>query len=543
VAAPAPNAAVRLSAPAGRRVLGTTVLGSSMALLDSTVVNVALPSIGRSFDAGIAGLQWTVGAYMLTLASLLLLGGALGDRYGRRRVYRVGVIWFTLASAACAAAPTLEVLVAARALQGIGGALLTPGALALIQSTIHPDDRGRAIGAWSGLSGVAAALGPLVGGWLVESLGWRWIFLVNLPIGAAVTWGACKIPETLSLQQQGRLDAAGGALAVIGLGAIAYAFIASDAAGLGATWPWLAAGVAALAAFVAVERRAGRPMLPLSLFASPDFTGANLVTFFAYAALGGTFFFVVLYLQVVAGYEPLLAGLALLPISVVMLLLSSWVGGLAGRKGPRRLLTGGCAVAAIGMVLLGRLGPHPSFLVDVVPAMLVVAAGLTFAAVPVTVAVLAAADPRHAGAASGVNNAVARTAGLLAIAVLPAATGLGGSDYADALGTSFPRAMRVCAVLLGLAAVTAWASIRDDRLRAPPEEREPPSSCPLAGPPPGRDPPPLDRRRHVERRADAATSGPAGRSKGFSIRRRARGPAAATAIASRRRPRGPGPPG
>jgi len=487
------SALARLSEPAGRRVLGTTVLGSSMAFLDSTVVNVALPSIGRSFDAGIAGLQWTVGAYMLTVASLLLLGGALGDRYGRRRVYRIGVVWFTIASAACAAAPTLEVLVAARAFQGVGGALLTPGALSLIQSTIHSDDRGRAIGAWSGLSGVAAALGPLVGGWLVEALGWRWIFLINLPIGAVVAWIARGIPETRAEQTQGRVDVAGGALAVIGLGATSLAFITSDGSGMGATWPWLAVGVAALVAFVAVERRASAPMLPLSLFTSSDFTGANVVTFFAYAALGGTFFFVVLYLQVVAGYEPILAGMALLPISLVMLLLSSWVGGLAGRKGPRWLLAGGCSVAAIGMVLLAHLDIHPSFFGEVVPSMLVVAVGLTFAAVPVTVAVLAAADPGHAGAASGVNNAVARTAGLLAIAVLPAVTGLAGSDYADALRASFPRAMYVCAALLALAALISWASIRNERLRSPPGGHDPPSSCPVAGPPP--NPTPVDPHR------------------------------------------------
>jgi len=474
----------RLSEPAGRRVLLTTVLGSSMALLDSTVVNVALPSIGRSLGAGIAGLQWTVSAYMLTLSALLLLGGALGDRYGRRRTYRIGVVWFTIASVGCAAAPNLGVLVASRALQGIGGALLMPGALALIQSTIHPDDRGRAIGAWSGLSGVAAAVGPLVGGWLVEALGWRWIFLLNVPIGVAVEWGARGIRETRAVLAPARVDALGGVLAVVGLGAISYAFIASER---GLPWGWLVLGVVALCAFVAVERRAPSPMLPLSLFASRDFTGANLVTFFAYGALGATFFFVVLYLQVVAGFEPILAGLSLLPISVVMLLLSSWVGGLAGHKGPRRLLAGGCFVAAIGMVLLARLGPHPSFFGDVLPPMLVVALGLTFAAVPVTVAVLAAADPAYAGAASGVNNAVARTAGLLAIAVLPAATGLSGTDYAASLGGSFPRAMLVSAALLLVAALIAWFFIDDSRLRRPPQPQARRVSCPVSGPPLGCD--------------------------------------------------------
>lgn len=456
----------RLSEPAGHRLLLTTVLGSSMALLDSTVVNVALPTIGRSLDAGIAGLQWVVSAYMLTLSALLLLGGALGDRYGRRRVYRIGVLWFTAASVACAAAPNLGFLVGARALQGIGGALLMPGALALIQSNIHPDDRGRAIGAWSGLSGVAAAVGPLLGGLLVEVVGWRWIFLLNVPLGAVVEWGAKGIRETRAELSPGKVDVLGSALAVLGLGAISYGFISTDAAkGAGLTWVWIAAGVVALGVFVWVERRRKSPMVPLSLFSSRDFTGANLVTFFAYAALGGTLFFVVLYLQMVSSYSPILAGLSLTPISVVMLTLSSWAGGLTDRKGPRRLLAGGCVVAAIGLILMSRIGSQPSFFVGVLPPMVIVAVGITFAAIPVTVAVLAAAAPGHAGAASGINNAVARMAGLLAIAILPAVTGLSGEDYVASLGTSFPRAMLVCAALLLAAALLSWWLIDDERIR------------------------------------------------------------------------------
>ncbi len=456
----------RLSQPAGKWVLVTTVLGSSMALLDSTVVNVALPSLGRSFGAGIAGLQWTVDAYMLTLASFLLLGGSLGDRYGRRRIFVIGVWWFTLASLLCAAAPSLHVLVAARGLQGVGGALLMPGALSLIQSSIHRDDRGRAIGAWSGLSGVAAAVGPLLGGWLVGSVGWRFIFLLNLPLGAAVLVAARHVPESRDPSQRGRRDLLGAALAVVGLGAISYALISAGGAGETAAGAVTGlVGVSLLVAFVFVERRSAEPMLPLDLFRSREFCVANLITFCAYAALGGTFFFLVIYLQVVAGYPPILAGLSLLPISIVMLLLSSWIGGLAARAGPRRLLAGGCFVAAVGMVLLGRLGAAPTLLRDVLPPMIVVAVGISFVAIPVTVAVLAAADPVRAGAASGVNNAVARAAGLLAVAALPLLTGLTGHDYAGALATSFPRAMWICAGLLVVSALLAWTLIRDSELR------------------------------------------------------------------------------
>lgn len=481
--------AARLAAPLGRRVLITTVLGSSMALLDSTVVNVALPSIGRTLGGGIEWLQWIVSAYMLTLASFLLLGGSLGDRFGRRRVFLVGVVWFTFASLLCALAPNLAFLTAARALQGIGGALLMPGALALIQTTIHPEDRGRAIGAWSGWSGVAAAVGPLVGGWLVEVLGWRWIFLLNLPLGTAVVLVARKIPEGAPRIETKRIDLPGACLAVAGLGALSYAFISSGASGLGdpGVWPWLVVGISAMVSFVIVERHSSGPMLPLSLFASRDFTAANLVTFFAYAALGGTFFFVVIYLQIVASYPPIVAGLSLLPISAVMLLLSSWVGGLAGRKGPRRLLAAGCLVAGIGMLLLARIGTRPSFIGDLLPAMLVVAFGITFAAVPVTVAVLASADPARAGAASGINNAVARTAGLFAVAALPPLTGLSGEDYGATLPASFPRAMHVCALLLGVASILAWTLLRDGKLRGPPSANHP--SCPVAGPPVADDDP------------------------------------------------------
>lgn len=478
----------RLSSPAGRWVLFTTVLGSSMALLDSTVVNVALPTLGEKLGAGIAGLQWTIDAYMLTLASFLLLGGSLGDRYGRRRVYVVGVWWFTLSSLLCAAAPTLGVLVAARALQGVGGALLMPGALSLIQSSIHPDDRGRAIGAWSGLSGVAAAVGPLVGGWIVGTLGWRWIFLLNLPIGATVVVASRHLEESKRADSSERMDLLGAFLAVVGLGAISFSLITAgeQGGGTGATVGGLL-GASCLVALVFVERRKVDPMLPVELFRSREFSAANLITFFAYAALGGTFFFLVLFLQVVAGYSPILSGMSLLPISGVMLVLSSWVGGLTGRMGPRRLLAAGCLVAAVGMVLLSRLGTRPSFLVDVLPPMFVFALGLTFVAIPVTVAVLAAADPARAGAASGVNNAVARAAGLLAVAALPPITGLVGHDYGSALATSFPRAMRICAGLLGFSAVLAWSLIRDSKLRSPPsggiDTPAPRASCPISGPP------------------------------------------------------------
>src|SRR4051794_35446131 len=332
---------VRLASPQGKWILLTTVLGSSMALLDSTVVNVALPAIGRDLDADLAALQWTVNAYMLTLAGLILLGGTLGDRYGRRKVFVVGVVWFAAASLLCGLAPNAGVLVAARALQGVGGALLTPGSLALIQASFHLDDRGRAVGLWSGFGGIGAAVGPFVGGWLVDGPGWRWVFLLNVPLALICAPIAVRhVPESADGRSHGRFDVLGAALCALSLALVTYALIeahhGSFVVALTAT-----AGVAAGVAFVYVEKHRPDPMLPLDIFASRQFTAVNLVTLCVYAAFGGFFFLPALQLQVVAGYSPLAAGTALLPTTALMLLFSARSGALADRIGPRVPLTVG----------------------------------------------------------------------------------------------------------------------------------------------------------------------------------------------------------
>lgn len=453
---------VRLASPQGQWILLTTVLGSSMAMLDSTVVNVALPRIGRDLDADLAALQWTVNAYMVTLAGLILLGGSLGDRYGRRKVFVVGVVWFAVASLLCGLAPNAGVLVAARALQGIGGALLTPGSLALIQASFHPDDRGRAVGLWSGFGGIGAAVGPFVGGWLVDGPGWRWVFLLNVPLALlCVPVAQRHVPESGDSRVHGGFDVLGAALGALSLGLVTYALIE---AGDGSPLIALTAvgGVAAGAAFLYVERRRPDPMMPLDIFASRQFTAVNLVTLCVYAALGGFFFLSAVQLQVVAGYSALGTGTALLPTTVLMLLLSARSGELAERIGPRIPLTVGPLLCAAGMLLMLRAGPDASYVADVLPAVLVLGLGLVTLVAPLTATVLASVDVARAGLASGVNNAAARAAGLVAVAALPLVTGMGAEAYrsAPAFDDAFGRAMVVCAGLLVAGAVVAFATVR-----------------------------------------------------------------------------------
>jgi EmrB/QacA subfamily drug resistance transporter len=456
----------------GRWVLAVSVLGSAMAFLDGTVVNVALPDLGRDLDASTSSLQWILNGYLLTLASLILLGGALGDRYGRRRVFSIGVALFTVASLLCAIAPTAELLIAARLVQGIGGALLTPGSLAMIESSFRPADRARAIGAWSGLGGVATALGPLLGGYLVDAVSWRAIFLINIPLGLAVIALAARhVPETRDPTASGRLDFAGAALAALGLGGTTYALI--EAPGQGAAPAILLAGiggVVALAAFLFVEGRSGNPMMPLEIFASRQFSAANLVTFAVYAALGGFFFLFVAFLQISLGYSPIAAGAASLPVTALMLLLSARSGMLAQRIGARIPLTVGSLVIALGLLLMTRIEPGDAYVSGVLPAVVVFGLGLTLVVAPVTATVLAAADARHSGIASGINNAVARVAGLLAVAVLPVLAGLTGDSFYDAsaMTDGFHVAMGVCAGLAVLGGLVAWLTIRREVLEAVP---------------------------------------------------------------------------
>ncbi|MFD3661314.1 MFS transporter [Streptomyces sp. NPDC058659] len=448
---------VRMASRTGRWIVFTTVLGSGMVLLDSTVVNVALPHIGEDLDADLGALQWTVNAYMLALAGLILLGGALGDRYGRRRVFVIGVVWFALASLLCGLAPNAEILIAARALQGVGGALLTPGSLALIQASFHEDDRAKAVGLWSGFGGVGAAVGPFVGGWLVDGPGWRWVFLLNVPLAALCVPVALRhVPESRDETAHGRFDVLGAVLGAAALGLVTYALI-------GEAWWAGAAGVVLGAGFVVVERRRGeRAMAPSSIFASRLFTAVNLVTLCVYAAFGGFFFLAALQLQVVSGYSALGAGTALLPTTVLMLLLSAKSGELGERIGPRIPLTVGPLLCAAGMLLMLRVGEDASYVQDVLPAVTVLGLGMTALVAPLTATVLASVDVARAGLASGINNAAARAAGLLAVAALPLLAGMGPEAYlsAEEFDETFRRAMPMCAGILVVGAVLAWTTMR-----------------------------------------------------------------------------------
>ena len=467
----------------GRWVLATAVLGSGMVFIDGTVVNVALPHIGSSLGGGLSGLTWTINAYTLTLASFLLLGGSLGDRFGRKRVFVVGVVWFASASLLCGLAPDIGTLIAARALQGIGGALLTPGSLAILQSSFQPEDRARAIGAWSGLAGIAGAAGPFFGGWLVEVASWRWIFLLNLPFALTVVILAVRhVPESKDPAASQRIDLPGAALGALGLGALTDGLIAWQDRGIGSPDVLLALGigVAAMLGFVQRERTAREPMLPLGIFSSALFSAANAVTFAVYAALGGVFFWLILCLQVVVGFAPLAAGLSLLPLTVLMLALSARAGAVATRTGPRLPMTVGPLLCAVGVALLTRIGPGSSYLTDVLPAVVLFGLGLSATVAPLTATVLAAAPDNHAGLASGVNNAVARVAGLLAVAVLPLVAGLSGEAYHSSrlLEPAYRTAMWCCAGLLVLGGVLAAALVRTPAGLEVPDDL----CCPLNAP-------------------------------------------------------------
>ncbi|HUI05116.1 MAG TPA: MFS transporter, partial [Acidimicrobiales bacterium] len=355
-----PDPGLRLASAPGRWVLAATVLGSAIAAIDSTVVGIALPAIGGDFHMSVSSLQWVVSGYLLTLAGLLLVGGALGDRYGRRRLFVVGVTWFALASLLCALAPDATTLIAARGLQGVGGALLTPGSLAILQASFAPDDRGRAIGAWSGFAGVGTALGPFVGGFLISAVSWRMIFLINLPLSAAVVWIALRhVPETRDPGAQGPVDYAGAAAVTAGLGLLTAGLIAAPGAGWSSApvLGLLGAGAAALVAFVLVEHRRPSPLLPVGIFTARQFTATNAVTFVVYAALGGALFLLPVQREEVAHYSPLEAGVSLLPLTAMMLVLSARSGALAARIGPRLQMATGPVVVGAGMVLLRWAGP------------------------------------------------------------------------------------------------------------------------------------------------------------------------------------------
>lgn len=465
-----PTTGLRLDEASGRWVLAATVAGSTSAFLLATVVNVALPAIGREFDAGVAGRQWIITGYLLTLSSAILLGGSLGDRLGRRRVYIVGVIWFAVASVLCALAPSLELLIAARVLQGIGGALLTPGSLAIIQASFAQEDRARAIGAWSALGSIGQLAGPVLGGLLVDTVGWRSVFVLPLPLCAFVVWAAlAHVPESRDETVSGRLDLPGSALSILALAGVTYAVIEAPSAGIfnPLLLTALVAGVGGAIAFVVVERRESNAMLPPSIFASAQFTWANVLCFVVYAALGGVSFLLVQHLQIVLNYTGTQAGAAFVPVSIIMFALSERSGALAQRIGPRRPLTAAALVLTLAMILLGMIGPGDSYLSSVLPAAVVFGLGLAGLVAPVTATTLAAADERHSGVASGVNNAISRVAQLLATAALPVVAGLtsdAGEIPAEEFSAGFTRAMFVTAGLTLIGAVIAWTRISDDVL-------------------------------------------------------------------------------
>jgi EmrB/QacA subfamily drug resistance transporter len=465
-------AGLSLSSSQGRWTIAICVLGSCIVFLDGSVVNIALPAIGRDFDAGISDLQWIVNGYMLALASLIILGGSLGDRFGRRRTFVIGVVWFTVASALCGLAPNSEMLIAARVLQGIGGALLTPGSLAIIEATFVASDRGRAIGLWSGLAGASTAFGPPLGGYLIDALSWRAVFFLNIPLGIFVTLAAMRhVPETFGREQAGRIDYGGAVLAAVGLGGVSWALIEGPGRGIGSI-AVLAAGLIGLAAcigFVLVERTTLDPMVPLGIFSHKTFTAANLITFVVYAGLGGVFFLLVVVLQIALGYTPIEAGLMTLPITFILLFLSSRAGGLAQRIGPRLPLTIGPVIVAVGMLMMLRIGPDSSYLASVLPALLVFGFGLVLIVAPVTSTALSSAPQDEAGVASAINNAVARTGQMLAVAVLPVVAGLTGDEYQNpvAVTDAFHTAMYVTAGLSLTGAAIAWAMIAPGTFEQP----------------------------------------------------------------------------
>jgi len=483
---------LRYASRVGRWVLAATVLGSGIAALDATVVGIALPAIGRDFHVGEASLQWVVDAYTLSLAGLLLLGGTLGDRYGRRRVFAIGTVWFAIASLLCGVAPDATTLILARALQGVGAALLTPGSLAILQASFIEEDRFKAIGAWSGLGGLATAVGPFVGGWLISAVSWRLVFFINLPVAAAVVAIAARhVPESRAPGEPGPLDVPGAVSVTGALVGITYGLIAASGQGWSSA-PVLVSllgGAFLLAAFLLIESRRRDPMLPLGVFASRQFSAANAVTFVVYGALGGTLFLLPTVLQEVAGYSPLASGAALLPVTVIMLALSARSGALAARIGPRLQMSVGPLVIAAGLLLLAR-ATGGSYLTDVLPAVLVFGLGLAINVAPLTSTAMSAVPAEHSGIASAVNNDVARAAGLIAVAVLPVAAGITGDSYLHpaALSQGFRNAVYIAAVACAAGGLLAAVTIRNPpRHRPPPGQPERPVRsevhCALDAPP------------------------------------------------------------